>query len=130
MSDSHTPGRVATFTATLIGADGHPVAVCRQAKPRNTSEALENARRLAAAWNALAGLTTAEIENDPLGSLGTQVEGLERERDALREQNAELLEACAMLLFPLPRNLAARATYKVASADLERIKTLCRGATP
>ena len=50
---TRTPGRAIVDGTHLIGQDNQVVAVCRQAKPRNTMVALANAKHLARCWNVI-----------------------------------------------------------------------------
>ncbi len=61
MSKRTTPGPWRADGTQVIGADNQVVAVCRQAKPRNTMIALDNAKLLGAAHDLLEACKAAEM---------------------------------------------------------------------
>lgn len=66
----------------------------------NKQERAERARRIAACVNACAGLSTDDLEKTGLVSaVGYQLIELEKERDALKALNSELVEALKTFLF-------------------------------
>lgn len=113
----HTPGRLMVH---IDGVDGWPLLMIGGPAGRivanvnaesgvdttkapsiafKTMPAAENARRLAACWNAAEGLPTAELEAAADGRLLNVFEALVRDRDALlagvREANLALRDMIA-----------------------------------
>ncbi len=96
MSGQHTPGRLThapqvgkpghCHLAQIFDADGQSLA-CLDSTV-DPEVATQRARRLAACWNACEGISTPELEVD-----NVTFTAMLRERDELRAQRDELLEA-------------------------------------
>ena len=85
MKDCTTPGPWTSIGCTVIGGtDGTPIATFRQAKPRNTVEAMDNARLAAAAPDLLAACKAA------LGKIGAPIT---HRQDVLRMLKAAIAKA-------------------------------------
>jgi hypothetical protein len=105
MSTQHTPEpwKIVEHNWEHTGIypeSGHRIAVC-EINPEvdeNTQERYEaindaNARRIVACVNACAGIPTEVLENIGAG-MGPNWLQARQERDALKQQNAELLASC------------------------------------
>lgn len=105
MSTQHTPGLL-KVAVEIFDNDGQPetaiqalngattVAVALEFGPNNPRMRADNARRIAACWNACEGLSTESLErSDMLSSMNQRRRQLENQRDQLLEALKEAREA-------------------------------------
>lgn len=105
MSTNHTPGRLQVNTqaeycgARIDAENGRGVFHALQRDPHPTigqgisqAEAAENARRLAACWNACEGLSTESLErSDTIASMQARIRRLEAELEAVANDGLRLI---------------------------------------